>query len=286
MNANTLAIDLVRGATRITRDELEVAMEGKVLSAVIGATVSTLIRRGHLVESSDGFLSVGDESAIAAAETERGLRKAQRDAELPGKPELPPEVLAEATKPRELDRSTFITPKPGSVAHSNAIAHKMIKAVLDHGPLTAKQIQQHVPELKDGTLHYKCQTLVEKSQLLKRGLLYAVTSDQFDKAPALPMPPVAPDTTLASATAAISGAARPGSNPPAPKGPKPPPPPNPPPAPDSRIKSIADVARKHAAAAPEEHVLQIGDIYIAVTAPATVATRVLSAALAVLGTPA
>ncbi len=57
-------------------------------------------------------------------------------------------------------------------------------------------------------------------------------------------------------------------------------------APACRIKSIADVARKHASAAPEEHVLQLGDVYIAVTAPAEVATRVLSAALAVLGAPA
>lgn len=52
----------------------------------------------------------------------------------------------------------------------------------------------------------------------------------------------------------------------------------------ARVKTIADVARKHTAATPEEHVLQLGDVYIAVTAPAPIATRVLSAALAVLGT--
>ncbi len=42
MNPNTLAIDLVRNATRITREELEAAMDGKVLPRILAAAVAAI----------------------------------------------------------------------------------------------------------------------------------------------------------------------------------------------------------------------------------------------------
>lgn len=268
MNPNTLAIDLVRNATRITREELEAAMDGKVLPRIIGSTISTLIRRGHLVEHDDGRLEVGDEAAIEAAKAEREQRMAERDAALPGKPELPASVLEAATKPRSLDPKSHPVHKPGSAAHANALTRKMLLAVMAHGPLTAAEIGQHVPDIHGNNVYYHCKQLVERGELLKRGTRYAVTAEQFDQ-PAPVVEPTAPIVDVQAACAEAEEMSRPESK-------------------AERIRTIAEVAAKHARTVEDAGGVQVaratvGGVSVEVTAfSAREAARILAAAVAAI----
>jgi hypothetical protein len=297
MNAAAAILEHVGKVAKIDREALIAEIERTHDPKVVSPTISTMLRRGELKELANGTIVLGNEEDIEKARQEREQRKKDRDRPTMPPPSPSPHVAPVAGKPR-----------PGSHPTAVAICAELQSLVDKHGPLRATDLNKYLSTELGTNLYYHLKAMTERGELIKRGALYATSPAQFEPRNASdlgaeeptaaivdvgaavaeaeelsrPAPPVAPDTTIESAAAAV--AARPGSNPPPPKAPKPPPPPNPPPA--SRISSIAEVARKHAVAAPEEHVLQIGDIYIAVTAPTTVATRVLSAALAVLGAPA
>lgn len=267
-------VQLTKNATReAIISEVERTHDPKVVSS----TLSTMIRRGELKELSNGNIALGSEEQIEKARQEREQRRQERD-----RPKMPPQAQV-APVPSK--------PRLGSTQAALTIAQRIQALVTERGPLTANEIAANVPGLVGNNVYHHCKSMVERGELIKRGREYAVSESQFERieAPTAPIvnvaqavagakelsqraPPVLPDTTAESAAAAI--ACKPSAR-------------NQPSIPNaddlSRIKSIADIARKHAHAAPEEHVLQLGDIYIAVTAPATVATRVLSAALAVLG---
>ena len=279
-------LEYVQLTKNATREAIISEVERTHDPKVVYSTLSTMIRRGELKELSNGNIALGSEEEIEKARKEREQRKQERD-----RPKMPPQAQV-APVPSK--------PRLGSTQAALTIAQRIQALVTERGPLTANEIAAHVPGLVGNNVYHHCKSMVERGELIKRGREYAVSETQFERteAPTAPIvnvtqavaeakelsqpePPASPDTTVESAVAAITG------KPAAPKQPPKAPDPNArafPNADDiSRIKSIADIARKHAHAAPEEHVLQLGDIYIAVTAPATVATRVLSAALAVLG---
>jgi len=284
MNAAQAILEHVGRVAKIDRDALIAEIERTHDPKVVSSTVSTMLRRGELQETNTGHIVLGDEDAIEKARQERERRKAERDRPQMPPPSPTPHVAPVAGKPR-----------PGSHPSAVAICAQLQALVDKHGPIRATDLNKHLSEDLGTNLYYHLKAMTERGELLKRGVLYGTSPAQFEPRPAADLSaetPTAPIVDVAQALAEAEAesraetpppaakadtATRPGSNPTPPATPKPAPPPNPP-----RVKSIADIARKHAPST-DEHVLQVGDIYIAVTAPAKVATRVLSAALAVLG---
>lgn len=318
MNAAQAILEHVGRVAKIDRDALIAEIERTHDPKVVSSTVSTMLRRGELQETKTGHIVLGDEEVIEKARQERERRKAERD-----RPQMPPasptpHVAPVASKPRPGSHKSAVeicaqlqalVDKHGPIRATDLNKHLSedlgtnlyyhLKAMTERGELLKRgalygtsPAQFEPRPAADLSAETPTAPIVDVAQVVADAQAESkplITWSAEKDAPDLVARGYRPLNQKEADE--IRAHLRPGSNPPAPKGPKPPPPPNPPdpnaralPNADdrARIKSIADIARKHAPSA-DEHVLQVGDIYIAVTAPAKVATRVLSAALAVLG---
>lgn len=228
MNANTLALDIVRDSTQITRDELEAAMDGKVLTAIIGSTVSTLIRRGHLVERDDGVLEIGDENTIEAAAREREQRKAA--------PPVEPVYKSHREDPSMRQYPEATDEEFRAMTVSARILHTLGK----HGPQSPGDLAKRCAAQSVQGAYTTLLLLKGRGQIRKVGKLYELAHPSTT-VPRLEVEPTAPivDVQAACAEAEELSRPEPAKVPPVyvPVAPK-----------AERVRTIGDVAEKHAPA--------------------------------------
>lgn len=173
MNANTLALDIVSRSSRITREELEAELDGKVLAAVIGPTIATLIRRGHLVERDDGVLEVGDEEAIEAAAREREERKA-----------TPPAPVAKSHRD---DPSLRHYPPQTAEGFAKLSVQAKVLYVLGHqGPMRPADLARACKASSENAAYTALTHLRAAGKIRKVGKLYELATPATQAAPPLP----------------------------------------------------------------------------------------------------
>lgn len=268
MNVNNLMFDTVRGDPKCTREYLATVLEPHMLPSTIGATITGWIRKGVLVEQDDGTLRL-NESAAEADQREREQRKAERD-----RPKMPPasptaHVAPVASKAR-----------PGSHPSAVAICAQLQAIVDKHGPIRASDLNKRLGEDLGTNLYYHLKAMTERGELLKRGALYGTSPAQFEPRAAdlSADTPTAPIVDVPAAVADAEEQSRPQASPFPPPGFTPLPP-----KPD-RVRSIADLAAKHAPPpAPGLATATVGGFSITVVGgtPAQ-AVDILSAALRAL----
>lgn len=267
MNAATTALDIVGKSVRVTRDELEVAMEAAGCDGrAIGSTISTLIRRGELAVDDEDRITLGDEEAIEKARQEREARKQGRDRPPPPRDEITPTQIRERIV-------AFVTECKHGVKARGVVEHM-------NGYTTEANVWYHLKQL------------VAHQQLRKAGQLYL--PEHAKNAPVEPdldaTAPTAPIVDVAAVCAEAEELSRPE---PEMKGKPEHEPVNMQPhareqRAHERVRTIADVAAKHAATVPEaggiqEAVANLGDIQIRIiTRSAVLSARMLAAALAAI----
>lgn len=251
MNAATTALDIVTKSVRVTRDELEVAMEAAGCDGrLIGSSISTLIRRGDLVVDEEDRITLGDEETIERNRKEREARKQGRDRPPPPRDEITPTQIRERIV-------AFVTECKHGVRARGVVEHM-------NGYTTEANVWYHLKQL------------VAHQQLRKAGQLYL--PEHAKNAPVEPdldaTAPTAPIVDVAAVCAEAEELSRPDIQPLPPK--------------LERVCTIADVVAKHAATVPEAGGIQVaratvGAITIEITTRSAVqAARILAAALAAI----